>query len=1514
MDQCSSSGGLGRLRRLRRGGNGAEQTHSPQPTQDLTVFAYSTNADEPSVPSLQPDLTTSVPSVTCPSLDSEIASRGGRLSRLVRGGVAPNRSKSPSADSMLQTSMRGGGHIDARSKVDGCARGNFGEDPRDSLRVVPEQRASNFVSSEARPTRSGDRRRFLASEDEDSEIGKETDSKQVDRGSAVPACICGQPENDLMIGCDGPGCPIEWFHLACTGLSDVPEGDWFCARCSTRRETHKLQAHEKDVGEGVERPAVVSRRRRVGGRAAKLRDDSSESCGIDATCGRKRSRVGAGLQNRRRGSLVGMEEEGNLSSKSRKVSRKRVPRDGRVGRGEDVSRRESVATGANAAEKAEEEECVDSGGVRPFADLADSGAESSQGEGVARGAAQQDVGSRDPFDDLANSDAEEASERSRSCDSGDQLICRASGRGRRRLRERYCADADVVGLGGDVDEEISEWKKDLWARVPPGRKLDFAFSREACGASQIRRLSAECFVGGQPMFGADLRVNLHFLVGAVAYFRRAPEATRSGVAARHVGWLGRQALELGVVEKFELSRGRLVSQRAEKCDEGKRRVMIEDDCEAVLLGVGHEDVRFPSRRDMEEDETERVAKRKQAVQSLRTRHQERWSQFKPTSSTDFDVKKLRDSMNAPTLSFDWSAPDEDENEVKEADSGAMLEVEMPEGKKDSAGMRLLMKQSLQKNVSKRLIESLVGRENRTNYAAVDQTDKVDVGLDDSADSCKNTVDESGVNSGKCNADAQQGTHFDAASSVSAGRGTSLGDNRCIDESNGGERGRKKRRIACQQHVEDDVEANVVDEADSQHSSCSFSSVGIVPTPPLAAAKDIDASGQSPAVTPEKFRRHSSFSRSQSALADDVVACTGGDSTSITHSPATSANADTQVAAASIADAVGAVAATCVGGDGSNASIHTLLAGANDLNNASGLGETLGETSADGDLAATAVAAGQTKIGANVSLTEPCSDEVCSAVAAPTRASAEAPAVERGAKQPRFQSRISDMFRRASPSEHAPASSMHEVGTDGGAYAAGGKDQPIVLDTARGFHTSLEAAVTFPQTSSDKAEVIGARHNGNIGEAAMGQRAHVPEMFRRATSRHVAVTAAVASTANTVTATAKAPGSQTALARGREVEGCTRGKEVLASIPSPSGGSQTRDDFTTSEHIVRLSRLRRPCDKPACSVDVRSGIDCGPAGEGDSFASIQAALEEKHQDNGGEGSQEADAENEVVAKASGTEDEEDQEDERDGEDAQPVARDDSSDEEKLVVEDGNDAGPLGKEESSSSEEDFFAQEDASRADMRRRRLEAIEQTRQHRRRIRFEMIDAQQAGSETQRTLQLGLATMNEKEQARLRSIIGVEEELPTYGSAHDVGAASHSVASSTSNVAARDGSDVSRSQTVGGRRIRPGVNARPGFGNCFGGGLSQRNLGGAAKAEKPKRLLFATQGHLEDEDRMLYSTAARNGGGSGGSRGVMSFLSSARSSKKAAVSPAAAARASALAAVGRRSSRKTASDAYPNQT
>ena len=41
-------------------------------------------------------------------------------------------------------------------------------------------------------------------------------------------CYCREPEADeVMIGCNNQDCLIEWFHVKCLNLTDIPQSKWY---------------------------------------------------------------------------------------------------------------------------------------------------------------------------------------------------------------------------------------------------------------------------------------------------------------------------------------------------------------------------------------------------------------------------------------------------------------------------------------------------------------------------------------------------------------------------------------------------------------------------------------------------------------------------------------------------------------------------------------------------------------------------------------------------------------------------------------------------------------------------------------------------------------------------------------------------------------------------------------------------------------------------------------------------------------------------------------------------------------------------------------------------------------------------------------------------------------------------------------------------------------------------------------------------------------------------------------
>lgn len=45
-------------------------------------------------------------------------------------------------------------------------------------------------------------------------------------------CICNQVSYGDMVGCDNEDCMKEWFHYACVGITEPPNGKWYCPDCT----------------------------------------------------------------------------------------------------------------------------------------------------------------------------------------------------------------------------------------------------------------------------------------------------------------------------------------------------------------------------------------------------------------------------------------------------------------------------------------------------------------------------------------------------------------------------------------------------------------------------------------------------------------------------------------------------------------------------------------------------------------------------------------------------------------------------------------------------------------------------------------------------------------------------------------------------------------------------------------------------------------------------------------------------------------------------------------------------------------------------------------------------------------------------------------------------------------------------------------------------------------------------------------------------------------------------------
>ena len=82
---------------------------------------------------------------------------------------------------------------------------------------------------------------------------------------------CGYGGELLICDGDGEDC-VGLLHVACAGLDDVPEGEWFCAPCEARRARQRRhEAHARRVAENQAPSPAPPRRRRSSAAARRAR-------------------------------------------------------------------------------------------------------------------------------------------------------------------------------------------------------------------------------------------------------------------------------------------------------------------------------------------------------------------------------------------------------------------------------------------------------------------------------------------------------------------------------------------------------------------------------------------------------------------------------------------------------------------------------------------------------------------------------------------------------------------------------------------------------------------------------------------------------------------------------------------------------------------------------------------------------------------------------------------------------------------------------------------------------------------------------------------------------------------------------------------------------------------------------------------------------------------------------------------------------------------------------------------
>jgi len=77
------------------------------------------------------------------------------------------------------------------------------------------------------------------------EIKQEVEQPERQAKNEEKFCKCNQVSYGNMIACDAEGCPIQWFHYGCVGISEAPTGEWFCPDCRVGKldDTIKEENH-----------------------------------------------------------------------------------------------------------------------------------------------------------------------------------------------------------------------------------------------------------------------------------------------------------------------------------------------------------------------------------------------------------------------------------------------------------------------------------------------------------------------------------------------------------------------------------------------------------------------------------------------------------------------------------------------------------------------------------------------------------------------------------------------------------------------------------------------------------------------------------------------------------------------------------------------------------------------------------------------------------------------------------------------------------------------------------------------------------------------------------------------------------------------------------------------------------------------------------------------------------------------------------------------------------------------
>ncbi|KAK4194195.1 putative transcriptional regulatory protein [Triangularia verruculosa] len=202
-----------------------------QPTPINTVKTKSGRASKPSTPSLgtfaeaAPTTTgvqTEKPTATSRSRPSRNTSEAASTTDKDKTGAS---STSTSATTTSKRSHKKGASISATAAA---LAGQAGSGPNSA------KASSNGGSTASDDNIKGSR--GTAYHHQPPQSTQEDDDDDEPDGDEPRYCKCNGVSYGEMVGCDGVGCPREWFHLECVGLKIAPKANakWYCDECKER--------------------------------------------------------------------------------------------------------------------------------------------------------------------------------------------------------------------------------------------------------------------------------------------------------------------------------------------------------------------------------------------------------------------------------------------------------------------------------------------------------------------------------------------------------------------------------------------------------------------------------------------------------------------------------------------------------------------------------------------------------------------------------------------------------------------------------------------------------------------------------------------------------------------------------------------------------------------------------------------------------------------------------------------------------------------------------------------------------------------------------------------------------------------------------------------------------------------------------------------------------------------------------------------------------------------------------